>query len=76
MHHGVKAGGDSPKAKNDIGRSDAYLVISNLCRLCVETNFIRVITHSSFSSVCVAEPEEEGTRGVSSSTRSCTSHSE
>ena len=61
MHHGVKAGGDSSKAKRDICRSDTYLVISDLCRLCRETSFILVITGPSFSSVWVAETEEEGT---------------
>ena len=57
MHHGVKAGGDSFKAKSDICCSDTYLVVRNVCR-CREMSFILVITGSSFSSVCVAEPEE------------------
>ena len=59
MHGGVKAGGDSSEAKSDICRSDTYHAISNLCHLCREMSYILVITNSSFSSACVAEPEEE-----------------
>ena len=62
MHSGVKAGGDSSEAKSDICRSDTYHAISNLCHLCREMSYILVITSSSFSSTCVAEPEEEDTR--------------
>lgn len=61
MHHSVKACGDSYKAKSDICRSDTYLVISHLCNLCRETSHILVIASSSFSPICVAEPEEEST---------------
>ena len=61
MHHGVKAGGDSLKAKSDICCPDTYYVINNLCRLCREVSCILVIIISSFSSVCIAKPEEEGT---------------
>ena len=61
MHHGVKAGGDSSKANSDICRSDNYLVINDLCKLCREMSCILVITGSSFSTVCVAETGEEAT---------------
>ena len=61
MHHGVKAGGDSSQAKSDICRSDIYLVISDLWKLCREMGFVLVRTSSSFSPVCIAEPKEEGT---------------
>ena len=57
MHYGVKA---SSKAKNDICRSDTYLAISDVCKLCREMSSILVIIGSSLSSVCVAELEEEG----------------
>ena len=58
MHYGVKA---SSKSKNDICRSDTYLAISDVCNLCREMSFILVIIGSSFSSMCVAEPEDEDT---------------
>jgi hypothetical protein len=60
MHHGVKAGGESPQAKSDICRSDTYLAISDLFKLCREISYILVITGSSFLPVCVSN-EEEGT---------------
>ena len=61
IHHGVEAGGDSSEAQSDICRSNTYLVISDLCHLCRDMSYILVITGSSFSSLCVAEPEEEVT---------------
>jgi len=61
VHHGIKAGRDSSKAESDICRSDAYLVISNLCKLYKEMNLVLVMTTSSISSVCVAPPVGLGT---------------
>ena len=82
MHHGVKAGGESPKTKSDIRHSDTYIVIGHLCKLCREMSFILVITGSSFSPVCVAKREEEGTYcrrsavpRISSFPFSCSAHS-
>ena len=60
VHRGVKASGDSSKAKSDIRRSDPYLVISNLCKLCKEMNFVLVMTICSISSVFIAAPEGAG----------------
>ena len=76
MHHGVKSGGDASKAESDVYRSDTYQSISNLCNLCRGMSYILVMTSSSFSPVCIAEPEEEVTcdwspaGGVSSVPRS------
>jgi hypothetical protein len=81
MDHGVKAGRNSPKAKSDICRSDTYVIVNDVCKLCREMSFILVITGFSLSSVCFAEPEEEGTcckrspaRGVSSFACSSPAH--
>lgn len=82
LHRSVKASGDPPKAKSDICCPDTYLSISNLCKVCREIKFAHVITASSFSSACIAEPEEEGTScrwspgpGTSSFSCFCSSHS-
>ena len=60
MYHGVKSGGDSSKTKSHVCCSDSYIVVSNLCRLCSEVGSILVIIVSSFASVPVGDPEEEG----------------
>ena len=82
MHHGVTAGGDSSKARSDICCSDTYLVVSNLCKLCRKLSFILIILVSSFASVCIPDPEEEGiccgwspVPGVSPFPCSCSPHS-
>jgi len=39
-HHSIKAGGDSSKTESNICRSDTYIVISNLGKLCRGMNFV------------------------------------
>lgn len=60
MHHGIKTSGNSSKAKGDTCCSDTYVVVSDFCKL-REVSSILVIIVSSSSTVCVAEPEREGT---------------